>query len=173
MGVSSVTSVYHKFNIVHGLNLVQTLSVISLRKGESSREQVRWQIQKFLFLNGPATSTDIVKTCNAVKATVYKYLNELYDEGKLIWKPQRKRGKSTYELSNEAKDEVKLLLEKQEIKTKIDQMAPQKIQEFKKFLDFLVESEKGEEFWLWLPDIDHPEKIKKFKNVGTKVLRQD
>ena len=78
-----------------------------------------------------------------------------------------------YFIVDEAKDEVKLLLEKQEIKTKKDQMTPQKIQQFTKFLDFLVESEKGEEFWIWLPDIDHPEKIKKFKNVGTKVLRQD
>jgi len=159
--------------MVHGLNLVQTLSVISLPKGESSREQVRWQIQKFLFLNGPATSKEIIEACDVAKATVYKYLNELCDEGKLIWKPQRKRGKSTYELCNEAKDEVKLLLEKQGIKTKIDQMTPQEIQEFQKFLDFLVQSELGEEFWLWLPDIVHPEKIKKFKNVGTKVLRQD
>jgi predicted transcriptional regulator len=143
-----------------------------LPKGESSREKVRLQIQKFL-LNGPTTSTKIVESCNAAKATVYKYLNELCEEGRVIWKPQRKRGESTYELSNEAKDEVTLLLEKQEIKTEIDQMAPQKIQEFKKFLDFLVESEEGEEFWVWLPNIDHPEKIKKFKYVETKILRQD
>lgn len=141
-------------------------------QGESSREKVSRQIQEFL-LNGPATSTKIVESCSAAKATVYKYLNELVEEGKVIWKPQRERGKSTYELSNEAKDEIKLLLEKQEIQKKIDQMTPQKIQEFKKFLDFLVESKEGEEFWVWLPDIDHPEKIIKFKNVGTKILRQD
>ena len=141
-------------------------------RGESSRDKVCWQIQKFLF-NGSATSTEIVEACDAAKATVYKYLKELYEKGKVIWKPQRERGKSTYELSNEAKDEVKHLLEKQEIKTKIDQMTPKKIQELKKFLDFLVESEEGEEFWIWLPDIDHPEKIKKFKNVGTKILIQD
>ena len=141
-------------------------------RGESSREKVRWQIQTYL-LNGPAISTKIVEYCNAAKATVYKYLNELCEEEKVIWKPERKRGESTYELSNEAKDEVTLLLEKQEIKAEIDQMTPQKIQEFKKFLDFLVESEEGEEFWVWLPDIDHPEKIKKFKYVATKILLQD
>lgn len=41
------------------------------------------------------------------------------------------------------------------------------------FLDFLVESKEGEEFWIWLPDIHHPEKIIKFKKVATKILRQD
>lgn len=78
-----------------------------------------------------------------------------------------------YFIVDKMKDEVKLLLEKEDFKTEIDQMAPQFFQELKKFLDFLVESEEGEEFWLWLPDIDHPEKIKKFRNVGTKILRQD
>jgi len=78
-----------------------------------------------------------------------------------------------YELSNETKGEVKLLLEKQKIKSRIDQMTPQKIQEFLKFLDFLVKSKKDEEFWVWLQDADHPEKIIKFKNIGTKILLQD
>lgn len=41
------------------------------------------------------------------------------------------------------------------------------------FLDFLVESKEGEEFWVWLPDMHHPEKIIKFKKVATKILRQD
>lgn len=45
--------------------------------------------------------------------------------------------------------------------------------EGKEFLDFLVEAEEGEEFWLWLPDMHHPEKIIKFKKVATKILRQD
>ena len=137
-------------------------------QGQSSREEVRLQIQKFL-LNGAASSTKIVQVCDAAKATVYKYLNELCEEGKVIWKPERKRGKSTYELSNEAKDEVKHLLEKQEIKTRIDQMTPQKIQEFKKFLDSLV---KGEEFWVWPQGIHHSKKIIKYK-AEKKILRQD
>jgi len=146
--------------------------VINLPKGESSREQVCWEIQEFL-LNNSATSTQIVESCNATKATVNKYLTELVDAGKIIWKPKRKHGKNKYALSNKAKDEVMLLLEKQKIKTKIDQMAPQKFQEFKKFLDFLVKSKDGEEFLLRFPDADHPEKIKKFKNVGIKILLQD
>jgi len=58
-------------------------------------------------------------------------------------------------------------------KGSLREMTPQKIQEFLKFLAFLVESEEGEEFWIWLPGIDHPEKIKKFKYVETKILRQD
>ena len=115
----------------------------------------------------------IVESCDAVKATVSKYLTELVDEGKIIWKPKRKRGESKYALSNKTKDEIKLLMEKQKIKTKIDQMSPQKIQEFKKLLAFLAKSKKGEEFLLFLPDADHPEKIKKFKNMGTKILLQD
>ena len=78
-----------------------------------------------------------------------------------------------YFIMEEMRDEVKLLVEKQEIKKKIDQMTPQKIQEFLKFFAFLVESKEGEEFWVWLPDMDHPEKIKKFKYVETKILRQD
>jgi len=78
-----------------------------------------------------------------------------------------------YSIPNEMRDEVNLLVEKQGLKEKIDQMTPQKIQEFLKFLAFLVESEEGEEFWIWLPDINHPEKIKKFKYVETKILRQD
>ena len=146
--------------------------MINLPKGESSSEKVCWEIQEFLF-NNSSTFTQIVESCNAAKATVNKYLNELVDEGKIIWKPKRKRGESKYALSNKTKDEIKLLMEKQKIKTKIDQMSPQKIQEFKKLLDFLVKSKEGEEFLLCLPDADHPEKIKKFKNVGTKILAQE
>ncbi|MCJ7614372.1 hypothetical protein MUO71_06405 [Candidatus Bathyarchaeota archaeon] len=141
-------------------------------KRESSSEKVCWEIQEFLF-NNSSTFTQIVESCNATKATVSKYLNELVDEGKIIWKPKRKRGESKYALSNKTKEETKLLMEKQKIKTKIDQMSPQNIQEFKKLLDFLVISKEGEEFCLCFPDADHPEKIKKFKNVGTKILLQD
>jgi len=139
-----------------------------LRKGESSREKVRWQILKFL-LNGSATSTRIVEVCDASKVTVYKYLNELCDDGEVVWKPHRKRGKSIYELSDEAKEEVKLLVEKHEIKEKVDYMTPQKTQELKKFLDSLV---KGEEFWVWPQGIHHSKEIIKYK-AEKKTLRQD
>jgi hypothetical protein len=53
----------------------------------------------------------------------------------------------------------------------------EKLSEFltegKEFFNFLAESEEDEEFWLWLPDMQHPEKIIKFKKVSTKILRQD
>jgi len=115
----------------------------------------------------------IVAACDATKVTAYKYLNELYEEGKVEWKPQRKRGESVYELSNEGKKEATLLLNKQEIMARIDQWTPQKIEEFIKFLDWMVGAAEGEEFWLWLPDLEHAEMIKKFKYVETKILRQD
>jgi len=78
-----------------------------------------------------------------------------------------------YSIREEMKAEVELLVKKQETKEKIEQMTPQQYEEFMKFLAFLVESNEGEEFWLWLPNIEHPEIIKKFKNIGTKILRQD
>ena len=158
--------------MVHGLNLIQTLTVINLAKGESSREQVCMQIQVFLY-NNSATFRQILESCDVTKVTISKYLTELVDEGKVIWKPKRKHGKNKYALSNKAKNEIILLLEKQKIKTQIDQMTPQKFQEFKKFLDFLVKSKDGDEFLLRFPDADNPKTIKKFKNVGTKILLQD
>jgi len=54
---------------------------------------------------------------------------------------------------------------------KLSEFLSKRLSEEKGFLNFLVESEEGEEFWLWLPDI--PEKIVKFKKVATKILRQD
>ncbi len=115
----------------------------------------------------------IVEICDVDKATVSSYLNMLVDEGKVVLKPKRKQGIDKYALSNKAKGTIILLLEKQKIKTQIDQMAPQKFQEFKKFLDFMVKSKDGEEFSLRITDTERSEKIKKFKNVGTKILLQD
>ncbi|MFC1487617.1 hypothetical protein ACFLRN_08035 [Thermoproteota archaeon] len=83
-------------------------------KGESSREKVRWQIQEFL-LKGPATFTKIVEVCDAARATVSKYLDDLIEEENVIWKPQRKRGKSTYELSNKMKSEIEKKLLKDDL----------------------------------------------------------
>jgi len=158
--------------MLHGLNLFQTLTVINLPEVESSREQVCRQIQVFLF-NNSSTFRKILESNDITKDILTKYLTELVDEGKVIWKPKRKHGKDKYGLSPEAKDEIILLLEKQKIKTQIDQMTPEKFQEFKKVLNFLVKSKDGEEFLLHVPDTDNPGKIRKFKNVGTTISLQD
>jgi len=158
--------------MVHGLKLFQTLTVINLPKTESSKEQVCRQIQVFLF-NNSSTFRKILESNDVTKETLTKYLNDLVDEGKVIWKPKRKHGKNKYGLSPEAKDEIMLLLEKQKIKTQIDKMTPIKFLEFKKLLDFLVKSKDGEEFLLHVLDRDNSEKIRKFKNVGTTILLQD
>ena len=115
----------------------------------------------------------IVEICDVDKATVSGYLNVLVDEGKVVLKPKRKQGIDKYALSDSGKDTITLLLEKQKIKTQIDQMPPQKFQEFKKLLDFVVKSKTGEEFSLRITDAEHHEKIKKFKNAGTKIVLQD
>ncbi len=115
----------------------------------------------------------IVEICDVDKATVSSYLNLLVDEGKVVLKPKRKQGIDKYALSNNGKAMITLLLEKQKIKTQIDQMSPEKFQEFKKLLDFVVKSKNGEEFSLRITDADHTGKIKKFKNVGQKLLPQD
>jgi predicted transcriptional regulator len=133
---------------------------------------VRLQILTLL-LDGPIVSRKIIEACNATKVTTYKYLDELCDEGKVVWRPQRKRGQSTYELAEEGKIEANRLLKTQQIMARINKWTPQKIEEFMKFLDFLADSKEGEEFWLWLPDLEHAECIKKFRYVETKVLRQD
>jgi len=146
--------------------------VITLPEGELSREEVCFEIQESL-LSKSATFTQIVESCNAAKATVSKYLDELVEEGKIIWKPKRNRGKNKYALSTEAKVELMILLEKQKIKTQIDQMTPKNFQEFKKLLDFLTKSKDQDEFMLQFPNADHPEKIKIIKNMGTKIFVED
>ena len=139
--------------------------MIALSEGAPSREKVCFQIQKFL-LTKSATFMQIVEICDADKATVSEYLSELVDEGQVVLKPKRKQGIDKYALSTTGKDAITLLLEKQKIKTQIDQMLPEKFQEFKKFLEFMVKSKKGEEFSLQLTDAENPKKIKKFKNLG-------
>jgi len=151
--------------MIHGLNLVQPLIVMDLPEGVPSREEVCFQIQEFL-LKKSAKFMQIVDICDVDKATISNYLNVLVDEGKVVLKPKRKQGINKYVLSKKGKDMIMFLLEKQKIKTQIDQMSPQKFQGFKKFLDFLVTSKDGEEFLLRLSDANHPEKIRKFKNVG-------
>jgi hypothetical protein len=68
---------------------------------------------------------------------------------------------------------MKLLLEKQKNKNQIDQMSPQKFQDFKNFLEFMEKSKNGEEFLLRIPNSNHFVKAKKFKNVGITILPQD
>jgi len=146
--------------------------VITLPEGELNGEKLCFEIQKYL-LSKSATFTQIVENCNEAKATISKYLDKLVDEGKIIWKPKRNRGKNKYALSNTAKDEIMLVLEKQKIKHQIDQMTPNNFHEFKKFLDFLSKSKDQEEFLLQFPNADNPEKIKIIKNMGTKPFFQD
>jgi len=74
-----------------------------------------------------------------------------------------------YFIPNNAKDKIKLLMEKREIKKKIDQIPPEFLQELNRFLDSLV---KGEEFWVWPQGIHHSKKIIKYK-AEKKILRQD
>jgi len=140
--------------------------VINLSEGALSREKVCFQIQEFL-LSKSANFMQIVEICDVDKATVSKYLSELVDEGKIVLKPKRKQGIDKYTLTDKGKDKITLLLEKQKIKTQIDQMPPEQFQVFKKFLDFMAKSKKGEEFLLQIPTTKDSEKIKKFKNLGT------
>ena len=107
---------------------------MDLSEGVSSRERVCFQIQEFL-LKKSAKFMQIVEICDVDKATVSKQLGELVDEGNVVLKPKRKQGIEKYVLTVKGKDEITLLLEKQKIKTQIDQMSPEQFQEFKKFLN--------------------------------------
>ena len=138
----------------------------------SSKEKVHFQIQKFLFKKS-ATFIQIVEICDVDKATVSKYLSELVDEGTVVLKPKRKQGIEKYTLTVKGKETTKLLLEKQKIKKQIDQMSPEKFQEFKNFIDFMIRSKEGAEFLLQLPTSSNGDKKKKFKNVGTITLSKD
>ena len=140
--------------------------MVILSEEAPNREKACFQIQEFL-LKKSATFMQIVEICDVDKATVGKYLNELVCEGKVALKPKRKQGIDKYALSDSGKDEITLLLEKQKIKTQIDQMSPEKFESFKKFLEFVAKSKNGDEFLLRLSDAKNSGKTKKFKNVGT------
>lgn len=139
---------------------------------ETSKKEVSFQIQEFL-LKKSANFMQIVDVCNVDKAKVSKYLNELIDDGNIVLKPKRKQGIDKYALTNKGKNSITLLLEKQKIKTQIDQMSSEKFLEFKQLLGFLVKSKNGEEFSLRLPNTNNSEKIKKFKNLGTTILPKE
>jgi len=140
--------------------------VIVLSEAAPSKEKVCFQIQEFL-LKKSASFMQIVEICDTEKSMVSEYLGELVDEGHVVLKPKRKQGIDKYTLTDKGKDKITLLLEKQKIKTQIDQMPPEQFQVFKKFLDFMAKSKKGEEFLLQIPTTKDSEKIKKFKNLGT------
>jgi hypothetical protein len=131
----------------------------------------------YVYEKGEARYTDLIKafvdTGKRSKTVLLNYKKQLEAAGKIKKKLSEVTNRPVYYVPDEMKDKVKLLVEKRGLNEKIDQMTPQKIQEFLKFLDFMVKAEEGEEFWLWLPDIVHPEKIKKFKYVETKILRQN
>ncbi|PVX27879.1 MAG: hypothetical protein CW716_00010 [Candidatus Bathyarchaeum sp.] len=133
----------------------------------SSREKAHFQIRKFL-LKKSASFMQIVEICDVDKAAVEKYLNELVDQGQVVLKPKRKQGIEKYALTDAGKDAITLLLEKQKIKTQIDNMTPERFQDFKKFLDFMVKSKTGEEFQFRVLGANTSEKVKQFKNIGTK-----
>jgi predicted transcriptional regulator len=133
----------------------------------SSKEKTRFQIREFL-LKKSASFTQILEICEVDKAAVEKYLKELVDEGQVVLKPKRKQGIEKYALTDAGKDTITLLLEKEKIKTQIDNMTPERFEEFKRFLDFMAKSKTGEEFQLRLSGAGKSEKVKQFKNVGTK-----
>jgi predicted transcriptional regulator len=146
--------------------------VIDLSEAAINRKKICFQIQELL-LKKSANFIQIVEICDVDRATVSMYLNELIEDGNIVLKPKRKQGIEKYALTTKGKNTITLLLEKQKIKTQIDQMSPKKFLEFKQLLGFLVKSKSGEEFLLRFQDTDHSEKIKKFKNLGTKSLSKE
>jgi len=94
----------------------------------------------------------IVEVCDAPKQTVTKHIDELVKIGNVVLKPKRKQGIEKYTLTPKGKKMITLLLEKQKVKTQIDQMASERFEQFKKFLSFMGKSKKGDEFLLQVPD---------------------
>jgi len=141
--------------------------VTSLPEWSSTRGKTRFEILTFLSQNeSPQLFKDIEDACSAARNTVKKYLEELKDEGLV---KQSLHGRHPYSLSEDMKDQVKSLLEKQEIKAKIDQMTPQESRALQEFLDSLL---KGEEFWVWPEGIHGEAKIIKYK-AEKKIPPQD
>lgn len=141
-------------------------------KEPATKEKVHFQIQRFL-LKKSASFMQIVEVCDAPKQTVTKYIDELVKIGNVVLKPKRKQGIEKYTLTPKGKKTITLLLEKQKIKTQIDQMASERFEQFKKFLSFMGKSKKGDEFLLQVPDTKFSKKVTKFKNLGTTVESTD
>ena len=146
--------------------------MIVLSEEATSKETVYFQIQAFL-LEKSASFMQIVGVCDAPKETVNDYLNELIDKKHIVLKPKRKQGIDKYALTDKGKDVITLLLEKQKTKAQIDKMPPETFQQFKKFLDFLAKSKKGDQFTLTHTDTANSKKKTVFKNLGTTVTSKD
>lgn len=140
-----------------------------MTNGTAKKEKVYFQIQRFL-LKKSATFMQIVEICDVDKATVSKYLDNLIDEGTIILKSKRKQGIEKYTLTSKGKETTKLLLDKEKIKSQIDQMSLEKFQDFKNFIDFMIKSKQGAEFILKLQSQGKDGKIKKFKNIETNTM---
>lgn len=137
--------------------------MIVLSEEKLIKKKIRFKIQKLLNKKS-SNFKQIVESCDVEKIMVSKYLKELIDEGNVVLKRKRKQGIEKYGLSENGKKSIMILLEKQKIKSLIDQMSPEKFQNFKNFLVFMIKSKKGEE--LYLPVSDETHNIKKFKNLG-------
>jgi predicted transcriptional regulator len=143
-----------------------------LLKEPSTKEKVHFQIQRFL-LKKSASFMQIVEVCDSPKQTVNKYIDELVKIGNVVLKPKRKQGIEKYALTSKGKKTITLLLEKQKVKTQINQMTSERFEQFKKFLSFIGKSKKGDEFLLMVPDTKFSKKVTKFKNLGTTVESAD
>jgi hypothetical protein len=143
-----------------------------LFKEPTTKEKVHFQIQQFL-LKKSASFNQILEVCEAPKETVNKHLDELLKTGNVALKPKRKQGIEKYALTTKGTDEISLLLEKHKVKTQIEEMSPEQFEHFKKFFDFMVKSKKGDEFVLPLSGSGFSKKVKKFKNLGTKLESKD
>lgn len=155
-----------KHNIVLGSKVNSNLFVVVLSEEAETKEKIYFQIQAFL-LKKSASFMQIVEVCDAPKETVNDYLNELTEKKHVVLKPKRKQGIDKYTLTDKGKNVITLLLEKQKIKTQIDKMSSERFQDFKRFLDFMAKSKKGDQFALTLVDTPQTQKKKVFKNLGT------
>lgn len=91
--LTPVITFYWLASIVHGLNLVQTLSVFELgRRGENSREKARAAILLFAADGRKYKKSEFIKEIvekerRFSKNTVYKYLDKLVDDGLMKMEP--------------------------------------------------------------------------------------
>ncbi len=109
-----------------------------MARGESSKDKTHWEIQGFLAEKGSATSKEIYDKCTCAKATFYKYLDDLYEAGTIICKPQRGRGGDLYELSEKAFDEIKEEVMRQKLKEEIDRLPLKRIKSIYEFIDTIL-----------------------------------
>jgi len=144
-----------------------------LAKGISSREKAKLNILALAADYKQHKSSDFVKGLEGTHAknTVYKYLKELVNERLMEMKPgsPEESFRPRFLIPEKAKNKVEKLLLRKEIDDRVDSFDEGMLRQLPGFLDSLT---KGEEFWVWLPDINNPEKIIKYKST-MKILRQD